>query len=53
MIQKEIDMRKHTQKWILKKDKFASIVNNYHNSEYTDENLIKNDCKDCENDESS
>ena len=36
-----------------KEDKFANIVNNYHNSEYTIEDWHKNECKDCEHDESS
>ena len=35
-----------------KENKFANIVNNYHNSKYTNEDWNKNECNDCEHDES-
>ena len=37
----------------LKEDKFAKVVNTYHNSEYTRENWQRNECKDCEHDDNS
>ena len=32
-------------------DHFAELVNNYHNSEYTQDNWNSNECKDCDHDE--
>ena len=43
----------HSKREPVKEDKFANIVNKYHNSQYTEEDWNKNECKDCEHNENS